>query len=272
MQFLSHPAASPEDWPQVKKRFCLQSNEPARTDIHPFPFRLDLGVTWEQAQQGFTTWQKKKKYILGSTYGPHEAILRLHGFENTLYSLCDSPGFIRDMAETYTEFLLKTLHLCLDQGIQYDGFFMIEDLACTHGMLFSPAQWRALFKPSIARIGDFLQKHGLGFWMHSCGNAELIFDDLVDCGLDVINPLEAKSGLDVRRLKKRYGKELTFFGNIDVMAMSRSNEIIEAELRQKLSVAKQGGGYIYHSDHSVPPDVSWERYRQIMDWVRRYGS
>jgi uroporphyrinogen decarboxylase len=231
-----------------------------------------MGVTWPQAQQAFESHQKKQKYILGSTYGPHEAILRLHGFENTLYSLCDQPDFIQDMAETYTDFLLQTIRLCLDQGIHYDGFFMIEDLACTQGMLFSPTQWRALFKPSVARIGAFLKDHGLDFWMHSCGNAELIFDDLIDCGLDVINPLEAKSGLDVRHLKQRYGTHLTFFGNINVITMSQSKETLEAEIRQKLSVAKQGGGYIYHSDHSIPPEVSWERYKLIMAWVQRYGQ
>lgn len=271
MQFLEHPVASAEDWPLVKQRFRFQPNEPARTDVQTFPFRLDMGVAWQKAQQGFQAWQEKQKYILGSTYGPHEAILRLHGFENTLYSLADQPEFIQDMAETYTDFLLKTIRLCLDQGIHYDGFFMMEDLACAHGMLFSPAQWRRLFKPSLAKIGTFLQENGLDFWMHSCGNAELIFGDLIECGLQVINPLEAKAGLDVRHLKEKYGKRLTFFGNIDAVAMSASEATIETEIREKLSSAKQGGGYVYHSDHSVPPEVSWQRYCLIVKWVQQYG-
>jgi uroporphyrinogen decarboxylase len=272
MQFLEHPVASAEAWPKVKQRFCLEPDEAARTDVQTFPFRLDMGPTWPQAQLGFQAWQKQHKYVLGSTYGPHEAILRLHGFEKTLYSLCDQPDLIRDMAETYTDFLLQTIDLCLGQGIQHDGFFMIEDLACTHGMLFSPTHWRSLFKPSIAKIGNFLHCKGIDFWMHSCGNAEAIFDDLIDCGVQVINPLEAKSGLDVRQLKKRYGKELSFFGNIDVMAMAESRVTIQTEIHQKLSAAKAGGGYIYHSDHSVPPEVSWNRYCRIMEWVRQYGQ
>lgn len=272
MQFLEHPAASAENWAQVKPRFRLDLDGPARTDRQAFPFRLDMGVTWPQARQAFDQNKQKQKYVLGSAYGPHEAILRLHGFENTLYSLCDQPDLIQDMAETYTDFLLQTIGLCLDQGIRHDGLFMIEDLACTQGMLFSPAHWRALFKPSVAKIGAFLKDHGLDFWMHSCGNAEQIFDDLIECGLQVINPLEAKSGLDVRALKQRYGRHLTFFGNIDVTAMSQPKETIEAEIRDKLTLAKQGGGYIYHSDHSIPPDVSWARYGLIMAWVQRYGQ
>ena len=272
MQFLKHPAASTEDWPKVKRQFGLQANEPARTDVQTFPFRLDMGPTWPQAREGFQAWKEKQKYVLGSTYGPHEAILRLHGFEKTLYSLCDQPDLIRDMAETYTDFLLQTIGLCLDQGIHYDGFFMIEDLACTQGMLFSPAQWRSLFKPSIAKIGTFLQGKGIHFWMHSCGNAEQIFDDLIECGVQVINPLEAKSGLDVRHLKKRYGQQLSFFGNINVVSMTQSDTSIQTEIYEKLCAAKPGGGYIYHSDHSIPPEVSWERYCLIMKWVRQYGK
>jgi uroporphyrinogen decarboxylase len=108
--------------------------------------------------------------------------------------------------------------------------------------------------------------------MHCCGNAEAVFDDLIACGLDVMQPLEAKSGLDVRRLKGRYGEALTLFGNIDVIQMAASDEAIQAEIRDKFAVAKPGGGYIYHSDHSVPPAVSWPRYQHVMELVRRYGA
>ena len=271
VQFLSHAAASAEDWPRVRDRFRVHPDELARTDVQAFPFRLDMGVTWQQARQGLSAWRNGQKYILGSTYGPHEAILRLHGFENTLYSLCDRPDFIQDMAETYTGFLLQTIGICFDQGIRYDGFFMIEDLAGTNGMLFSPAQWREIFKPSVAKIGAFLKDNGLSFWMHSCGNAEAVYGDLIECGVKVINPLEAKSGLDVRVLKKAYGSQLTFFGNIDVLAMTGSSVAIEHEIRTKLTQAKRNGGYIYHSDHSVPPEVSFERYKLVMRLVRENG-
>jgi len=107
-------------------------------------------------------------------------------------------------------------------------------------MLFSPRSWRQIIKPHMDRLGQFLHGHGITFWMHCCGNAEAIFEDLIECGLDVIQPLEAKSGLDVRKLRDKYGKRLTFFGNIDVRIMADgTDEDIEEEIRSKLLPSKR---------------------------------
>ena len=114
---------------------------------------------------------------------------------------------------------------------------MVEDLAHTRGMLMSPRTWRRLFKPFTYRLGRFLHDNGIAFWMHCCGNAEPIFKDLIECGLQVIQPLEAKSGLDVRVLREKYGDRLTFWGNIDVITMSDgTDDEIEQEIRSKLTV------------------------------------
>ncbi|AQT68682.1 methylcobalamin:coenzyme M methyltransferase [Anaerohalosphaera lusitana] len=272
MMYLSHPAESQEQWESVKRGFNIDPDGPARVAKDPFPFKLEMGDSWQKVYEDYCDLLESGKYILGSAYGPHEAILRLHGFEKTLYSLCDSPGMLTDMAETYSNFLLQVINESLEKGVRFDGLFLVEDLAATNGMLFSPDQWRNIFKPSMAKIGEFLASNDLHFWMHCCGNAEPVFGDLIECGVQVLNPLEAKSGLDVCWLKDKYGEDLTFFGNIDAIKMSGTDEEIEEELQRKVTAAKQGGGYIYHSDHSVPPEVSWGRYKHIMEMVSKYGK
>ena len=134
--------------------------------------------------------------------------------------------------------------------------------------------WRRIFKPLVRRLGQFLRGNGLDFWMHCCGNAEAIFEDLIDCGLQVMQPLEAKSGLDVRRLREKYRDRPAFWGNIDVINMSNgSDSQIEEEIRSKITpFIQDGGGYLYHSDHSVPPEVSFERYQLVLELVRKYGT
>ena len=119
-----------------------------------------------------------------------------------------------------------------------------------------------------------MQENGIAFWMHCCGNAEPVFEDLIACGVEVMQPLEAKSGLDVRELRKQYGERLTFWGNINVITMADgSDEEIEAEIRTKVTPFREaGGGYIYHSDHSVPPTVSLERFKRVLDWVKKYSA
>jgi uroporphyrinogen decarboxylase len=75
----------------------------------------------------------------------------------------------------------------------------------------------------------------------------------------------------VRQLKPLYGDRIIFFGNISADAMARGGEELETEVRTKVLAAKPGGGYIYHSDHSVPPTVSFENYRRVIELVREHG-
>jgi len=138
-------------------------------------------------------------------------------------------------------------------------------------MLFSPRSWRAIFKPLYAELGRFFKANGISFWLHCCGNCEEIIPDFIECGLNVLQPLQAHSGMDVRKLKPLYGDKLTFWGNIDVTKMSGPPEALEAEIRDKIPFAMQGGGYMYHSDHSIPPEVTFERYKWIMELVEKHG-
>ena len=95
----------------------------------------------------------------------------------------------------------------------------------------------------------------------------------VEAGFACLNPLEVKSGMDVIELKREFGDKLTLMGGIDVRNMAADDPAeIEEEIRTKISVAKVGGGYIYHSDHSVPDNVSFEQYKRVMELVREYGS
>jgi uroporphyrinogen-III decarboxylase len=91
-------------------------------------------------------------------------------------------------------------------------------------------------------------------------------------GLEAYNPLEAKAGLDVVELRRRYGHRLGFCGNMDVLAWANAPlpELKSIVLR-KLNAAK-GGGYIFQSDHSVPGNVSAERYQYVLELVRRHGT
>jgi uroporphyrinogen decarboxylase len=79
--------------------------------------------------------------------------------------------------------------------------------------------------------------------------------------------------MDLRDLVPRYGDRLSFFGNIDVMVLIRGDlDEIEEEIRRKFAAGMAKNGYLYHSDHSVPPQVSWETYQAIIRMVRKYGN
>jgi len=274
MHFMDHATQDRAAWERLKERYVLDPNDTARIDRASYFMHMDEYPTWSEAKQIYDRVHQRGRYVLFNAYGPWEATWRHRGFTELLIDVADDPEFVTDMAETYMHLLIAVLRRCLEEDIRPDGVFMIEDLAYTRGMLLSPRSWRRIFKPLVHELGQFLQENGIAFWMHCCGNAEPVFRDLIECGLCVIQPLEAKAGLDVRQLRAKYGNRLTFCGNIDVINMAGgTDKEVEEEIRTKITpFLEDGGGYIYHSDHSVPPEVSFDRYKLVLELVRKYGT
>jgi uroporphyrinogen decarboxylase len=146
------------------------------------------------------------------------------------------------------------------------------DVAYVNGMLFSPEYWRSHFRPIVAEQIRICHEAKLPVIYHGCGNASLIFEDFIGMGLDAYNPLEAKSGLDVVDLRKKYGHRMGFCGNMDALAWANAPlPELRRQIMHKLNAAR-GGGYIFQSDHSVPSNVSAERYEYVVNLVRQNGS
>jgi uroporphyrinogen decarboxylase len=274
MLFSDHVTADRAAWERVRKGFAMPAGDTARIDSASYFMHLDDYPSWEEARRRYEEVRRQGRYLLFVAYGSYEATWRHRGFEPLLMDMAQDPDFVGEMAGAYMDFLVTVLQRCLDEGMRPDGFFMVEDLAYTQGMLMSPRTWRRVFKGPTAKLGQFLRQNDIAFWMHCCGNAEAVFEDLIECGLQVIQPLEAKSGLDVRRLRPKYGSRLTFYGNMDVINMAKGSDAeVAEEIRSKITpFIEDGGGYIYHSDHSVPPEVSFQRYLHVLELVRRYGT
>lgn len=109
--------------------------------------------------------------------------------------------------------------------------------------------------------------------LHSCGRVKEIIPELISIGLDCLQPLEVKAGMDLIELKETYGDKLSFMGGIDVRVMAAGDfKLIDEEIDKKISFAKKGGGYIYHSDHSIPKNVSFDAYKFMIECVKKYGK
>ena len=186
-------------------------------------------------------------------------------------NMVSDPGFAGELFEAQADLTIAVLARARQAGIVPDGLFLIEDMGYRSGTLFSPRAYRKTLWPAQRRIGDYLRSHGMTYFLHTDGDVRSFIPDFIEAGMQVLQPMEAKIGIDVRELKREYGRELSFMGNIDATIMSKTKAEIEAEVRDKVTVAMEGGGYIYHSDHSVPPDVSWEQYQYVIEMVRRYG-
>ncbi len=109
--------------------------------------------------------------------------------------------------------------------------------------------------------------------LHNCGCVRDLIPRFIEDGLTCLQPLEVKAGMDLIELKRDFGDKLAFMGGIDVRAMADPDPaVIEEEIKTKILSAKKGGGYIYHSDHSVPNNVSFEQYLRALQLVKEYGA
>ena len=210
--------------------------------------------------------------VYGSICEGHEQLWRIIGTENVMLWIGLFPDELARFIERLGTFLVDMTRAQIKAGGGLlDGMVIWGDVAYVNGMLFSPDFWRAYFKPIVAEQIRVCHQAGLPVIYHGCGNATKIFEDFIEIGVDSYNPLEAKSGLDVVDLRRKYGHRMGFCGNMDVLKWANAPE---DELRRyvlrKLNAAK-GGGYIFQSDHSVPTNVSGERYQLVVELVRAQG-
>ena len=211
--------------------------------------------------------------VFGSVCDPHEAIWRIMGTENVLFKLAEDPDRMARVIERLGDFLVGIVEgqIAAAAG-RLSGLYIWGDVAYDNGMFFSPDYWRRVYKPQLRRICDAAHAHGLRTIYHGCGDSSVLFEDMIEAGVDGYNPLEAKAGLDVVELKRQYGDRWAFNGNIDVRVLATNDrEQIRREVLRKLNAAK-GGGYILQSDHSMPDNVAPDTYDYVIQLAREHGT
>lgn len=210
--------------------------------------------------------------VFGSVCEGHEMLWRIIGSENAMLWMGLYPDEVARFVERINAFALELVRAQIRAaGGMLDGIVVWGDVAYKKGMLFSPDYWRRVFKPGVQAIIDECHAHGLPVIYHGCGNVNRIFEDFIEIGVDAYNPLEAKAGLDVIDLRRRFGHRIGFCGNMDVHVWARGDpEELRRVVLTKLNAAK-GGGYIFQSDHSVPDDVSAASYEYVLKLVRDKG-
>jgi uroporphyrinogen decarboxylase len=210
--------------------------------------------------------------VYGSVCEAHEMLWRIIGSENVMLMIGLNPEELGRFIERIGEFALGITKAQIKAANgMLDGMVIWGDVAFTKDMFFSPDYWRKYFKPVVKAIVDECHANNIPVIYHGCGNVKKIFNDFIEIGVDMYNPLEAKAGLDVFELRKEYGHKIGFCGNLDVITWAKgSKEEIKQMVLHKLNAAK-GGGYIIQSDHSVPSNVSAENYEYVVNLVRKYG-
>ncbi len=243
------------DWDRLKER--LTSDEGR---IQP-----DVYETLRQARQD-------EIFSICSPAEPIWWVLRTLGHEQALMLMATDPDWVEEMVRYQMELNLRLLQKLVEAGTPPDGLWYWADLCYKNGMLFSPATYRSLFMPYHKQITRFCRQNDIILIFHCDGDVRQFIPLLIEAGFEVIQPLEARCGNDVRELKPLYGDQIAFFGNIASDVLAKGGEALEHEVRSKVLAAKPGGGYVFHSDHSVPPTISLASYGRAVEICRELGT
>ena len=234
----------------------------------------DSRLRLEQARKTHDNARAKGLFLtFGGGIGYDHNSASLLGPVGLLTAIVEQPDWVREIFMMQADLAVQIAEELFARGIAFDAAYYYDDLGYRNGLFFSPRAYREVLQPAHRRYLEPFKRRGLPCLLHSCGCVKEAIPDLLDAGWTALQPLEVKAGMDLIELKKKYGDVLAFMGGIDVRNMALDDPgPIEHEIRTKITCAKQGGGYIYHSDHSVPDDVSFANYCRVIDLVRTYGS
>lgn len=198
--------------------------------------------------------------------------LRLLGEEEALITMATDPDFVEEIISDYNEFNISMIEMMYQRDYRFDAMWVFSDLCYKNGMLFSPKFFRERVLPYQKRFFKFCRDKGMKVIYHSDGYIKDLLPLLIEAGIDCIQPLEARAGNNVIEYSKLYADKISFIGNInaDILASGEKNMIFD-EIGTKVSSAKETRRYLFHSDHSVPPTVSFDNYCYAIELAKKFG-
>jgi uroporphyrinogen decarboxylase len=187
-------------------------------------------------------------------------------YENLLLD----PDWIHDYCRTYTDLYTEGFRILLEEAGKPDGIWLYEDLGYKDSLFCSPDTFRELIFPYYAEMVELFHSYDLPVVLHSCGYTEPALPLIVEAGFDALNPMEVKAGNDPLAFAEKYGDKLAFVGGLDARILeSGDRETIERGVTDLIEGMKsRGASFVYASDHSISPRVSYADFRYSLEVYR----
>jgi uroporphyrinogen decarboxylase len=212
-------------------------------------------------------------YPAGSLF---EQAWYLRGYPELLMDFLLNKDFAHALFRRILEVRKQNAEIYLREvGDYLDVIQLGDDLATQNGPAMSPALYREMVKPYQAELFRFVKERTPAkLYYHSCGAVTSIVEDLIEIGVDVLNPVQASAqGMDTAELKARFGARIAFWGAIDTQRVLPfgTTEQVMAEVQQRISDLAPGGGYVLAGVHNLQPDIPPENIVAMYEEGARYG-
>ncbi len=252
--YLGYTVKDRTSWSKAKERM-----QPSRDRIQ-----------WAELDSQYRHWRKHGDWVMGLLWFGFEVTYSHMVGSPLLMAMVEDPEWVLDMVNTMLDSSITLLEMIEDAGYQFDAIMWYNDMGYKGHQFMSVPMYRELFKPADHRAAEWAHSKGLPVYYHSCGNIMPLVPELIDVGVDMLNPLEVKAGMDPLALKARYGDKLAFHGGLNALLYDQP-ELMWVEMERIIPDMKAQGGYIIGTDHSVPNSVSLDVYREFVARAKDLG-
>ena len=203
----------------------------------------------------------------------------MRGFDKFLIDLVTNKPLAEALIDKCMNLALDLNRIFLDEiGDYIDIFQAGDDLGHQHGQIISPKMYRDLIKPRHKKMYGEIHKRAphVKLLYHSCGSIEPFIEDLIEVGVDILNPIQPLArDMESASLKEKYGDRLTFHGGIDLqraMAEQGTIEDVRKEIETRILALAPRGGYILSPGHNIQPDSTPEKILEMYDYAKKKGT
>ncbi|TKJ47566.1 hypothetical protein CEE34_03265 [Candidatus Aerophobetes bacterium Ae_b3a] len=183
----------------------------------------------------------------------------LRGMDKFFMDLALNPGLVEALVAKLLEFHLEHNRRIFEAAAKNVDIFMLgDDFGSENGLLISLAMFRKFFKPALQDLINLAKKFNLKTMLHTCGGVRELIPDLIEIGLDILNPIQTRAkGMDPKKLKKEFGKDICFHGSIDIqktLPFGTPDEI-KRTVNSHIKTLGEGGGFILAPSHNLQMDI-----------------
>jgi hypothetical protein len=198
------------------------------------------------------------------------AYTSLFGFENFMYTLADDRDLVEEVLELEANYQVALARRLAEYPLTF--FYVGDDLAFKSGTIIHPDLLREMWVPRMKRVFAPALAKKIPILFHSDGNIEALIPDLLAMGISALNPIEPY-GMDIREIKRKYGRNLTLVGNLDVGgALSNGTpDQVRAEARQLIADVGRDGGFVLASCHSITANVKPDNFLAMVRTAQEDG-
>jgi uroporphyrinogen decarboxylase len=224
--------------------------------------------------------RRQRAYVLGrNAPGIWEVALWLRGFENFFCDMAVNVPFAEALMDIICEIKMKYWAQALELlGANVMMISEADDLASQDRCLCSPDMYRKLIKPRHTKLFAFIRKQAkvpVKIFYHSCGAVKELIPDLIESGIDILNPVQVSAaGMDTRELKRQFGRDITFYGGgVDtqrVLPRGTPSEVRD-EVKRRVDDLAPGGGFIFNTVHNIQADVPPENIMAMWETLQEFG-